>query len=137
MKKSFPWYYYRSFINLQSTFELLLNNEKYFIYGFIYILIPLIGYTLMYIFLTIGGGAPSVFTPWLNIPKETYYSVNRFLVAPSLIIAWLLSASVMQILSKLSKGVGSFEQTIAILLHYHSNWAIQNTIVIWKGKGES
>jgi hypothetical protein len=51
----------------------------------------------MYIFLTIGGGAPSVFTPWLNIPKETYYSVNRFLVAPSLIMAWLLSAFVMQI----------------------------------------
>ena len=69
----------------------------------------------MYIFLTIGGGAPSVFSPWLNIPKESYYPVNRFLVAPSLIMAWLLSASVMQILSKLSKGVGSFEHTLAIL----------------------
>jgi hypothetical protein len=52
-EKPFPWYYYQSFIKPQSTFELLLNNEKYFSYGFIYILIPLIGYTLMYIFLTI------------------------------------------------------------------------------------
>jgi hypothetical protein len=41
MKKSFPWYYFRSFINPQSTFELLLNNVKYLSYGFIYILIPL------------------------------------------------------------------------------------------------
>src|SRR5674476_821974 len=51
MKKNFLWYYFRSCIKPQSTFELLLNNEKYFGYGFIYILIPLIGYTLMYILL--------------------------------------------------------------------------------------
>jgi hypothetical protein len=29
----FTWYYFRSFIIPQSTFELLLNNEKYFRYG--------------------------------------------------------------------------------------------------------
>ncbi|MCX6303405.1 MAG: hypothetical protein NT040_00415 [Bacteroidetes bacterium] len=31
-----------------------------------------IGYSVMYIFLAIGSGAPSVFTPWLNIHEENY-----------------------------------------------------------------
>ena len=43
--KPFPWYSFQTFIKPKSTFELLLNNEKYFSYGFIYILIPLIGHT--------------------------------------------------------------------------------------------
>jgi hypothetical protein len=69
----------------------------------------------MYIFLTIGNGAPSVLTPWLNISKESYYSINRFLLAPSMVMCWLLAASVMQVLSKLFKGKGTFEETMSVL----------------------
>jgi len=61
--------YLQTFVNPKKTFEGLLTHEKYFSLGFVYILIPIIAYTLMYIFLTIGNGAPSVLTPWLNIPK--------------------------------------------------------------------
>ncbi|MDR3611252.1 MAG: hypothetical protein P4L27_11860 [Ignavibacteriaceae bacterium] len=57
------------------------------------------------IFLTIGGGALSVFTPWLNIPKRTYYSVNRFLVAPLWMQASLLSASMVRVVGRGAKGV--------------------------------
>jgi hypothetical protein len=78
-------------------------------------LIPSGLYTIMYIMLTIGNGAPSVFTPWLNIPKEEYYAWNRFLVAPSMFISWILSAGVVQMLSHLFHGKGSFEDTLSVL----------------------
>jgi hypothetical protein len=107
--------FFRSFIKPANAFDELLANDRYFTYAFIYILFPIAGYTLMYIFLTMGGGAPSVLTPWLNIPKEAYYSVNRFLLAPGMITAWLLAAAVMQILSGLFNGKGTFEQTMSAL----------------------
>ena len=96
----------RSFITPSKTFEKLLAGDKYYKYSFIYIMFPIIGYTMMYIFLTIGQGAPSVLTPWLNISKESYYYINRFLLAPSMVMCWLLAAAVMQILSRLLNGKG-------------------------------
>ncbi|MBU1096406.1 MAG: YIP1 family protein [Bacteroidetes bacterium] len=108
-------YFMISFIKPTKAFNELLASDKYFTYSFIYILFPIVGYTLMYIFLTIGQGAPSVLTPWLNITKESYYSVNRFLLAPSMLMSWLLASSVMQIMSKLFKGEGTFEKTMSIL----------------------
>jgi hypothetical protein len=80
----------------------------------------------MYIFLTIANGAPSVFTPWLNIPKESYYSVNRFLLAPSMVICWIMATAVIQILSRLLKGSGTFEQTLAVV-------ALSISIAMWGG----
>lgn len=108
------------------SFERLLNKEKYFSLGFLYILIPIIGYTLMYVFLTIANGAPSVFTPWLNIPKESYYSINRFLLAPSVIICWLVASSSIQIFSRMNKGEGTFEQTLTVI-------ALSISISMWGG----
>lgn len=62
----------------KQSFERLLGKPNYLALGFIYILIPICAYTLMYIFLTIGHGAPSVFTPWLSIPKEQLFLIfNR------------------------------------------------------------
>jgi hypothetical protein len=69
----------------------------------------------MYIFLTMAHGAPSVFTPWLNIPKETYYSINRFLLAPSMIISWWVATCFIHIAGRLSNGTGTFEQTLSTL----------------------
>lgn len=109
------WYYLKTFSKPKITFNQLLENEKCYKFGFIYILIPIILYTIMYIFLTIGQGAPSVLTPWLNIPKDIYYSINRFLLAPSFFMAWLLAAAVMQILSRMFNGTGTFEQTLSIM----------------------
>jgi len=80
----------------------------------------------MYILLTIGNGAPSVFTPWLNIPKEDYYSINRFLLAPSMILCWIVASAIIQILSRIFKGVGTFEQTLAVI-------ALTISIAMWGG----
>lgn len=49
-------------------------------------LIPLVFYPLMYDFLYQGGGAPSTFTPWLNITRENYYFYNQFLLAFGLLM---------------------------------------------------
>lgn len=110
----------------KASFENCLLNENYFSLGFIYILIPIIAYSLMYIFLTIGHGAPSVFTPWLNIPKETYYSINRFLLAPSMFLCWITAGSVIQMLSHAFRGNGTFEQTMTVI-------ALSISIAMWGG----
>src|SRR5674476_194475 len=104
MKKNFLWYYFRSCIKPQSTFELLLNNEKYFGYGFIYILIPLIGYTLMYILLNanqheIAMNSPTIWRTLLWTTFVIYFSafmilftkcvrtVHKLSMMPSIFIA--------------------------------------------------
>jgi hypothetical protein len=78
----------------------------------------------MYIFLTIANGAPSTLTPWLNISKEDYYSINRFLLAPSMIICWFTATSFIQVISRLLKGVGTFEQTLSTI-------ALSISIAMW------
>jgi len=118
--------YFQTFVKPKKSFEGLLGNSKYFNLGFVYILIPILAYTLMYIFLTIAKGAPSVLTPWLNIPKDEYYAVNRFLLAPGMILAWLAATSIIQILSRLFRGSGTFEQTLSVL-------ALSISIAMWGG----
>lgn len=114
MNKGWFFYYIHTFRRPKTTFDRFLEDKNNFRYGFLYILVPLVGYTAMYVFLTIGHGAPSVFTPWLNIPKEDYYSVNRFLLAPGLLISWFLSAAVIQVVGRAFKGKGTFEETLAV-----------------------
>jgi len=72
-------------------------------------------YTWVYINLTIGGGAPSSFAPWLAIPKESYYFYDRFLLAPSMFICWISAAGLIQLASKPFGGSGSFEDTLSTL----------------------
>lgn len=118
--------YLQTIVQPRKTLEGLLSRENYFSLGFIFILIPIVAYTLMYIFLTIGNGAPSVFTPWLNIPKEDYYSINRFLLAPSMILCWIVASATIQILSRIFKGAGTFEQTLTVI-------ALSISIAMWGG----
>ena len=108
------------------SFDQLIYDQNYFSRGFIYILIPIVAYTLMYIFLTIANGSPSVFTPWLNISREDYYSVNRFLLAPSMFLGWISASALIQILSRFFKGDGTFEQTLSVV-------ALSISISMWGG----
>jgi hypothetical protein len=71
-------------------------------------------YTFVYTFLTIGGGALSSFTPWLNVPKGVYYYYNRFWLAPSMLGCWILSAGVAYLLSRLVSGKGSYDDTLGV-----------------------
>ena len=118
--------YFGAFVRPVKAFERLLSDNNYFALGFLFIMIPIVAYTMMYIFLTIGHGAPSVFTPWLNIPKDEYYAINRFILAPSMMLCWIAAGGLMQILARAFSGSGSFEQTLAVI-------ALSISIAMWGG----
>jgi hypothetical protein len=112
--KSFKDYYLGVIFRPARTFEALLADERRLKFGLLALLIGVVLYTLVYVFLTIGGGAPSSFTPWLAIPKEVYYYYNRFFLAPSMFMGWILAAGVAQLLSRPFGGKGSFEDTLSV-----------------------
>jgi Yip1 domain len=116
--------YLQAIYKPRKVLEELIHRDDLIKDSFIYMAIPIVAYTLMYIFLTIGHGAPSVFTPWLNIPKESYYAVNRFLLLPSMLICWFTATSFIQISSRCLGGVGTFEQTLATI-------ALSISIAMW------
>lgn len=91
--------FWRAFAKPSTAYAELTSGKGSVRRAIYYMLIPIIGYTVMYVFLTIGHGAPSVFTPWLNISLESYYAVNRLLLAPSLFIAWLTATGVIWLLA--------------------------------------
>ena len=107
--------YFQTVYKPQKTFEELILKDNLYKRSLVFISIPIVCYSLLYIFLTIANGAPSTLAPWLNIPKEDYYSINRFLLAPSMIICWFTATSFIQVVSRLLKGVGTFEQTLSAI----------------------
>lgn len=72
-------------------------------------------YTLVYVFLVLGRGRPTVFHPWLAIDPEQYYRWNVWFVAPSMAMSWLLASAVAQLLSRGLGGRGAFEDTVAAI----------------------
>jgi hypothetical protein len=112
--KSFKDYLFGTLFRPRRTFDLLLADDRRLKFGFEAMLITAIIYTLVYIFLTMGGGAPSSVDPWLAIPKDVYYFYNRFWLAPSMFGGWILAAGVAHLLSRLFSGKGSFEDTLSV-----------------------
>ncbi|MBE0643943.1 MAG: YIP1 family protein [Bacteroidetes bacterium] len=112
--RSFGSYLLGTFIRPGRTFEALLADDRGLRLGLAAIGLNALLYTLVYVFLWHGGGAPSSFTPWLAVPKEVYYFYNRFWLAPSMLAGWVLAAGVAHLLSKLIGGRGSFEDTLAV-----------------------
>jgi hypothetical protein len=113
--KSFKDYYFGTIFRPRRTFDALMADDRRLSFGLIALSINAVLYTLVYIFLSAGGGAPSSFTPWLAIPAEVYYDYNRFFLAPSMFLCWILAAGVAQLLSRLFAGEGSFEDTLSVL----------------------
>jgi hypothetical protein len=72
-------------------------------------------YTAVYFFLILGHGRPTVFKPWLAIDPERYYRFNVFLLAPSMLMAWLVATGVAQFLARALGGMGKFEDTASVL----------------------
>jgi hypothetical protein len=112
--KSFKDYYFGALLRPRRTFDALMADDRRLRFGFFALLISIALYTLVYIFLTIAGGAPSSFTPFLAIPKDLYYQYNRFILAPSMFMAWILAAGVAQLLSRAFSGQGSFEDMLSV-----------------------
>jgi hypothetical protein len=113
--KSFGDYYLGVIIRPRRTFDALILDSRRLRFGLLAVLINAVLYTLVYVFLSIGGGAPSSFTPWLAIPAEDYYGYNRFFLAPSMFAGWILAAGVAQLLSRPFAGKGSFEDNLSVL----------------------
>src|ERR1700690_206398 len=113
--KSFKDYYVGTILRLQRTFDALLTDDRRLLFGFLALLISMVLYILVYVFLSMAGGTPSSFTPFLTIPKEVYYQYDRFILAPSMLMCWILVAGVAQLLSRLFAGKGSFEDNLSVL----------------------
>jgi len=116
--------YLQTIYKPRRTFEELIIKDNLYKRSLVFIFIPVVCYTLMYIFLTIAKGAPSTLTPWLNISKEKYYSINRFLLAPSMMICWFTATSIIQVVCRLIGGSGTFEQTLSTI-------ALSISIAMW------
>jgi hypothetical protein len=121
---SFASNYFQTIYKPRKVFENLITQDNLYKRSLLFISIPIICYTLLYIFLTVAKGAPSTLTPWLNIPKEDYYAINRFLLAPSMIICWFTATSFIQVVSRLTGGTGTFEQTLSTI-------ALSISIAMW------
>ncbi len=110
--KSFKDYYLGVILRPRSTFQALASDPRRLRFGLLALLSNMALYTLVYIFLAAGGGAPTI-PPWLAIPKEVFYSYDRFILAPSMFGCCVLAAALAQLLSRLFHGRGSFEDTLA------------------------
>ncbi len=113
--RSFIGYYIGTVLAPRVTFEALMMDERRVMFGIIAMAITIQLYTLVYIFLSIGGGVPSVFRPWLAIPAKVYFHYNEYLLAPSLLMGWIVAAGVAQLLSRAGSGKGSFEGSLSAL----------------------
>src|SRR6266540_116559 len=105
--KSFKDYYFGTLFRPRRTSDALLTDSRKLKLGLLAITLNAILYTLVYVFLWNGGGAPSSFTPWLAVPKDVYYYFNQFWLAPSMFGCWILAAGVAHLLSRLFSGKGS------------------------------
>jgi len=113
--KSFKDYYFGTILRPRRTFEALMADPRRLKFGLFALLINAFLYTLVYVFLSLRGGAPSTFTLWLAIPKDVYYFYNQFFLAPSMFLCWIAAAGVAQLLSRPFSGKGSFEDTLSVL----------------------
>jgi len=112
--KSFKDYYFGTLFRPGKTFDALLTDNRELKFGLLALSLNALLYTLVYIFLWHGGGAPSSFDPWLAVPKDVYYFYNQFWLAPSMFGCWILAAGVAHLLSRLFSGKGSFEDTLSV-----------------------
>lgn len=103
--------YLRAFLKPGSTFRLLVSDSRRLRIAVFAVALTAAVYTLVYVFLILGGGQP--FKPWLNIPLHKYYQYNVLFCAPSMFAGWVLASGVIHLCSRLTTRKGSFEQIAA------------------------
>ena len=113
--RSFKDYYVGTMLRPRQTFDALMADDRRLRYGIIALVINAQFYTLVYVFLSLGGAVPASVKPWLALPAASYYYFNEFLLAPSMFICWILAAGVAQLLSRAASGKGSFEDMLGVL----------------------
>jgi hypothetical protein len=114
-QRNFWSYYLGVFLHPSRTFRDLLNDERRLKFGLFAFLIPATGYTLFYYMAYKSGGQPSTFKPWLAIPAENYFYYDIFLTLPAYFLSMVTAASMLQLLSKVFGGKGSFEDSVSVI----------------------
>jgi hypothetical protein len=125
-RPTFRAYYLGFFLHPRATVEALVADERRVRFGFFALIVPLVGYVLVYLGLSRSGAYPSVFSPWLALPAESYYRYNVFLLPPSILAAWLLASAVVQMAGRAVSAQGTFEDTASVLGFAISaaNWSL-------------
>lgn len=107
-------YFFEVIYKPQSTFDLLLSDSQHLTQGIKSLF--LIG--VLYTFTDIGLAviqAEIMIPAWVLIPKDEYYFWEIFFTIPVFIVTWILASGLIQLLSKIFKGSGTFESTAAVL----------------------
>jgi len=113
--KSFGAYYGGCLLRPRATFDVLAEDPRRLRLGVRALALTAALYTAVYVFLDLGGAHPTSFEPWLPIAAEHYYRYDRFMLAPSMFLAWLMAAGLVQVLTRPLGGGGSFSDTLALL----------------------
>lgn len=112
MSNTFIKHYLSAFTRPKRAFSGIAGEHEKLKFAFISVSIQALLYTLVYVFLILGGGQP--FKPWLNIPPETYYKYNVFFCAPSMYLGLILSAGVIHVAARTFTSKGSFEEIFCL-----------------------
>jgi hypothetical protein len=113
-RPTFGWYYLNTLLHPRRAFEALMQDPRRLKFSMWVMLITAALYTWVYINLVIGGGSPNP-KPFFDIPSEVFYQYNRWWLLPSMFGCWILAAGVAQLLSRLFRGKGTFEDTLSAL----------------------
>jgi len=111
---SLRYYFENTIIRPRRAFSELLSDPRRLKHGFITFLIMVLLYTVGILFIAFSGAEPTM-RPWLAIPSKNYYYWQTLFYAPVFITGWILAAGVVQLLSRLFKGNGTFEDTASLL----------------------
>ncbi len=106
-------YFVLSIIHPFKTFK-LLQEEKTFHTGFFLIFLK---WTLceIYVYYLYTSNQVLFIQPWLNIPAEVFRYYELFYYIPFGILMWILNAGLIQTLSLVLGGKGSFTNTLNII----------------------
>jgi hypothetical protein len=74
-----------------------------------------IAYAAVVLILAAGGDQPGDLPPWLNIPAADYFWWEAVFIAPVIFASGLLATSCMYLLARAVGGVGSFDDTLAVV----------------------
>jgi hypothetical protein len=111
-----PLYFLTTVLRPRQSFQALATDPNQVRRSFVVMLIMALCYTMAILFLALSQThIEFALKPFLRIPEESYYFWETFLIAPVLLLDWILVAAVVHLFSKFWHGQGSFETTLSLL----------------------
>lgn len=107
--------YARAFLKPARGFAALVEHPRRMTFAWWAVALNCAAYQLVYFFLARNGGRPTVFTPWLAVEPERYYTFNQYWIVPSILLAWVTASGITQIVARALGGTGTFEDTQVVV----------------------